>query len=137
MNHSSKKSTFDQITEAANNPGALADTFVLPATVIKDIESEGLEPQEVDKIIGPREQLPKLVDKHDTLSPDQTDRAIRLADIVRLAEHVFGKREQAFLWLRCPNPELGNRQPLECLAREPGARAVEEALFRIDYGIAG
>jgi uncharacterized protein (DUF2384 family) len=138
MNHySPKKSAFDQITEAANDANALADTFVLPAAVIRGIEREGIEPQEVERIIGPRDELPKLVDGHETLSPDQTDRAIRLADIVRLAEHVFGKREKAFLWLRCPNPELGNRQPLECLSREPGARAVEEALHRIDYGIAG
>jgi putative toxin-antitoxin system antitoxin component (TIGR02293 family) len=131
-----KKSAFDQITEAAS-ANALAESFVLPADVITEFERDGIKPQEIDKIIGPRDELLRLVDGHEKLSPEQTDRAARLANIVRLAEHIFGKREKAFLWLRCPNPELGNRQPLECLVRESAARAVEEALLRIDHGIIG
>jgi putative toxin-antitoxin system antitoxin component (TIGR02293 family) len=137
MNHVSlKKSEFDRITETAS-ANALTESFVLPADVITEFERGGIKPQEIDKIIGPRDELLRLVSGHEKLSPDQTDRAARLANIVRLAEHVFGKREKAFLWLRCPNPQLGNRQPLECLVREPAARAVEEALLRIDYGIIG
>jgi uncharacterized protein (DUF2384 family) len=39
-------------------------------------------------------------------------------------------------WLRKPKRSLDGRAPLEQLATEAGARLVEEALFRIDHGLA-
>jgi len=132
-----QKSTIDHIVEVVSAGSLAPEPVLLPAEIINGLEGDGIEPQEIYKIIGPKDELLRLVDDHDTLSLDQTERAARLAHIVKLAEAVFGKKEKAFLWLRCPNPELGNRQPLECLGRESAARAVEEALTRIDYGIIG
>src|SRR5258708_5356770 len=100
-----KKSAFDQIAEIAGASSLALESFVLPANVITKFERDGVKPQEIDKIIGPRDDLLRLVHDNEKLSPDQTERAARLANIVKLAEHVFGKREKAFLWLRSPNPE--------------------------------
>ncbi|MDD5036947.1 MAG: hypothetical protein PHE55_19650 [Methylococcaceae bacterium] len=36
------------------------------------------------------------------LSPDESDRALRVARLVALAEGVFGDREKALCWLRKP-----------------------------------
>jgi putative toxin-antitoxin system antitoxin component (TIGR02293 family) len=132
------KSAFVLISETAGlNSVSELESFALPADVITEFEQNGIKPDEIDTIIGPRDELIRLVDEHAKLSPDQSDRAARLAKVVSLAEHVFGSEEKAFMWLRFPNAELEGRRPLECLVREPAARAVEEALNRIDYGIAG
>lgn len=137
MNYSSpQKSAFDQISEIAGEKALDFESFVLPANIITKFERDGIKPQEIEKIIGPRDELIRSIDENANLTPDQTDRAARLANIVRMAEHIFGKREKAFLWLRCPNAELDNKRPLDCIVRESAARAVEEALIRIDHGIA-
>jgi putative toxin-antitoxin system antitoxin component (TIGR02293 family) len=133
-----RRSAFAQISETAGSHAVSdLDSFSFPADIITKLEENGIEPDEIDRIIGPREELTRLVDQHAQLTADQTDRAARLARVVLLAECVFGNDKQAFMWLRLPNPELDGRRPLECLVREPAARAVEEALNRIDYGIAG
>jgi putative toxin-antitoxin system antitoxin component (TIGR02293 family) len=131
------RSAFFQIREIVGAKALSAlDSFALPADVITKFEENGIKPHEIDRIIGPRDELIRLADMHAKLSPEQSDRAARLATVVSLAERVFGSEEKAFLWLRLANPELEGRQPLECLVREPAARAVEEALIRIDHGIA-
>ena len=131
-------SAFFQISEIADAKALSAlDSFALPADVIRKFEQNGIKPQEIERIIGPRDELIRLIDRDEKLSPEQSDRADRLARVVSLAERVFGDDEKAFLWLRLPNPELEGRQPLECLVREFAARAVEEALIRIDHGIVG
>lgn len=135
MSHTSA-SVFGQIDQMVetNTRSGIAE-FALPASVISHFERAGIREEEVDRIIGPRRQLTKLVKKNADLTHEQTDRASRLAHIVSLSEKVFGRREKAFLWLRLPNELLGGKQPLEMISREPGARLVEEILMQIEYGV--
>ena len=53
-----------------------------------------------------------------------------------MAEMIFGDDERAGRWLRKPKASIDGRTPLQLLATEAGARLVEEALVRIDHGIA-
>jgi len=71
-----------------------------------------------------------------TLTPDQSDRLLRVARVLALAEEVFGSQDKAHLWLRRPTTVLAGEAPLEWLDTEEGAREVETVLGRIAHGIA-
>jgi putative toxin-antitoxin system antitoxin component (TIGR02293 family) len=132
---SERPSVFDQISQMTEARARAGDTtFYLPASVVTHFERGGVKSDEINSIIGPADELFHLAKTHRPLTQEQTDRASRLARIVNLAERVFGAREKAFFWLRLKNTFLGNKTPLECLVRESGARIVEDALLRIEYG---
>lgn len=84
----------------------------------------------------PRRTLAHRLAKHQHLSKEESDRAVRVARITSMAEQVFGEPARAWQWLRKPKNFLAGKSPIEMLATEVGARIVEEVIFRIDYGIA-
>ena len=51
------------------------------------------------------------------------------------AEYTWDDTEQARLWMNQPHPELGGRTPVAAAATELGARAVEDLLDRLFYGL--
>jgi putative toxin-antitoxin system antitoxin component (TIGR02293 family) len=73
--------------------------------------------------------------KAGVLSPEESDRALRLARIVGHAITVFESEANARLWLKAPQAGLGGEVPLDYAETEVGAREVENLLGRIDYGV--
>lgn len=69
------------------------------------------------------------------LSPAASGRYYRIARIVRRAVAVLGSEKTALGWLREEQRALGQRVPLDLMATEPGAEAVEDLLGRIEYGV--
>ena len=108
----------------------------LPVRSVKLLVQSGLSDNEVYQIVVPRRTLAHRVAKHQTLSRDESDRAVRLARITSLAEKVFGDREAALRWLRKSKRRFNGRRPLDMLATETGAHLVEEMLYQIDDGMA-
>jgi putative toxin-antitoxin system antitoxin component (TIGR02293 family) len=68
-------------------------------------------------------------------SNQETDRLVRVARIVALAEHVFQNREKALTWLRSSNDGMNDRTPLSMLQTESGGHLVEGMLWQIDEGV--
>lgn len=66
---------------------------------------------------------------------EETDRMLRVARIVALAEQVFGGREKALIWLRSKDDRINDRTPLSMLHTESGGRLVENMLWQIDEGV--
>jgi putative toxin-antitoxin system antitoxin component (TIGR02293 family) len=71
------------------------------------------------------------------LAPDESDRVLRFARLVRQATEVFGTADRARQWLAFPQYGLGGVVPLDYARTEVGAREVETLLGRIDYGVYG
>ena len=69
------------------------------------------------------------------LSPDEADRAVRLARVTALAERAFGDRDRALRWLRKPKRFLHDSTPLDVLTSSEGARVVEERLLQLEFGL--
>jgi putative toxin-antitoxin system antitoxin component (TIGR02293 family) len=70
------------------------------------------------------------------LTADESERLLRLSRVTQKAVNLFdGDVAAAVSWLRSPASALGNRIPLENIRREPGARAVETLIGRIEDGI--
>jgi putative toxin-antitoxin system antitoxin component (TIGR02293 family) len=69
------------------------------------------------------------------LSPDESDKVMRLSRLFEHATKVFGDVEKARAWLKFPQRGLGGAVPLDYAQTEVGAREVDRLLGRIDYGV--
>ncbi|WP_347259117.1 antitoxin Xre/MbcA/ParS toxin-binding domain-containing protein [Methylocaldum sp.] len=107
----------------------------MPPTVLDKLAEEGLTAKELAMVLPPR-TLSHRRAQQQPLSPDESDRALRMARLVALAETVFGNRDKALRWLRKPLKRLDHRTPMEILSTELGGRIIEEYLIQIDEGFA-
>jgi putative toxin-antitoxin system antitoxin component (TIGR02293 family) len=107
----------------------------LPPENLDILKARGLTVTEMaNTVISPR-TLKHRKARGENLSPAETERAVRVASILRLAEEVFGNRETALRWLRGEDDRLGDRTPLSLLQTEAGGREIESMLHGIAHGI--
>lgn len=90
---------------------------------------------EIHALVVPKRTLARRLSDGEPLTVEETDKAVRLARVDRLAANVFGEPAKAHRWLRKPKKALRGETPLAYLATEAGARVVEDMLHRIDHGI--
>ena len=76
-----------------------------------------------------------MPNKRERLICDESDRAVRVARLMALAERVFGDSENDMRWLRAKKKRFAGRTPMEMMASETGSRMVEEWLYQIDEGM--
>jgi len=108
----------------------------LPAAVVDNLVADGaLSYAEIDRVVLPRKTLAHRK-QLGLLTPDQSDRMVRVARIIADAQDCFGSAEKAHQWLRRPTAALAGEVPLHLLDTEEGARAVETLLLKIGHGIA-
>ena len=107
----------------------------LPLESLNLLKTRGLTFTEMGAtVISPR-TLKHRKSRGENLSPEETDRAVRVASMIALADEVFGSHEKALLWLRSEDDRLGGRTPLSMLGTESGGRLVESQLWAIDEGV--
>jgi len=114
---------------------SLVEKRLSPAA-IEALLRGGLSDAEAYNLIVPRRTLAHRIAKHQPLSKDESDKAVRVARITAMAEQVFGEPLRAWRWLRKPKRQFDSRSPMEMLATEAGARLVEELIIQIDDDIA-
>src|SRR5438132_11848130 len=107
----------------------------LPASAVRALVASGLSDAEVYELIVPRRTLAHRRARHEPLSREESDKAVRVARITSMAEQVFGEPERAWRWLRKPKSQFDRKSPLGMLATEAGARIVEEMIVQIDDGM--
>jgi putative toxin-antitoxin system antitoxin component (TIGR02293 family) len=109
----------------------------LPTKVINHLLSKGLTRNEVFDIIIPLRTWKHRKSRHQPLSKEESERAVRTARILARAQAVMGDQESALEWLRKPKRRFENRPPLEMLRTEAGGRLVDQMLIQIDEGMIG
>ncbi len=108
----------------------------LPIGAIQHVLDSGrLSLAEMDRVVLPRKTLANRR-KVGTLTAEQSDRLVRVARILAMAEETFGSQDKAGAWLRRPTTVLADERPLDLLDTDEGAREVETLLGRIAHGIA-
>jgi putative toxin-antitoxin system antitoxin component (TIGR02293 family) len=108
----------------------------LPVGTVQHMLDTGrLTLTEVDRVVLPRKTLANRR-KIGSLTPEQSDRLLRVARVVATAEETFGNQQKAGTWLRRPTSALAGERPLDLLDTDEGAREVETLLGRIAHGIA-
>jgi putative toxin-antitoxin system antitoxin component (TIGR02293 family) len=108
----------------------------LPLSSVEALLRNGITDEEIYSLIVPRRTLAHRKNRLESLTHEESDRAVRIARIASLAEEVFAEDAKASRWLRKPKVRFAGRTPLEMLATEAGARLVEEMLLQLDYGFA-
>ena len=107
----------------------------LPLKVITRLIERGLSKDEVFSIIVNPRTLKHRMSQRQTLSRDESERAIRAIRILARAQGVFGDKTPALSWLRTPKKRFEGRSPIQMLSTETGGRLVEEMLIQIDEGM--
>ncbi len=107
----------------------------LPLSAVESLRDQGLTFTEISEIVISPRTLKHRKSRKEKLSSVETDRALRVARVVNLADKVFGSRMKALLWLRSADDRLDHRTPMQMLVNESGGRLVESMLWQIDEGI--
>ena len=126
------------VGRAVRNAGDLiaAVRAGLPAATVEYVVDAGkMSLTEIDAAILPRKTLARRI-KAGMLTADQSDRLIRVAKVIALAEETFGSPDKAGAWLRRETGPLGGVSPMSLLDTTEGTVQVEQLLTRIAYGVA-
>jgi putative toxin-antitoxin system antitoxin component (TIGR02293 family) len=100
----------------------------LPVSTIQALRSRvGLSDEETYSLIAPRRTLNRRESLRQALSREESDRAVRIARVTARARQVFAGTQAA----------IGGRTPMQALATESGALAVDEILIGIEHGMFG
>ena len=88
-----------------------------------------------EKIGIPLRTLTRRMASDARLTPAESDRTVRLAQVYATAVETLGDSGRAAEWLKTPNRALRGGRPLDQLDTDPGVREVEVVLGRIAYGV--
>jgi putative toxin-antitoxin system antitoxin component (TIGR02293 family) len=111
----------------------------LPAGAVQALRTRAaLSDEETYALIAPRRTLSRRETLRQALTREEADKAVRIARVTARAQQVFSARpEYAAEWLRSAKSALGERTPMQALASESGALAVEELLIALEHGLFG
>jgi len=130
------KKTFTQPIQKADDlveqvrAGLPASTVTMLANVLS------LQRAQVAKRLNiPPRTLSRRLATKARLTHDESDRTLRMARVVALANEVLGAEDKASRWMIAPNRALGGKRPFDQLDTELGVRSVEEILYAIAYGM--
>lgn len=108
----------------------------LPTGVIERVRGTGrLASAELEAVI-PQRTLRHRRSRGERLTPEESDRTVRLLRVQAQAELAFGDAPKADAWLRRPSRALDGAKPLDLAATEAGARLIEQILAGIAWGAA-
>jgi putative toxin-antitoxin system antitoxin component (TIGR02293 family) len=92
-------------------------------------------PAVADLVLMSPRTLERRIADNATLEIEESERVVRLGRIFAKAKEVFEDADEAARWLNEPLEPLDGRTPLQVSRTEPGARAVEQVLGRIEHGV--
>lgn len=69
------------------------------------------------------------------LSPEQSGRTWKFAEILGRGIELFGSQAQAEQWLERPAMALKRRKPIDLLSTPAGVETLEDHLTRLEYGV--
>ena len=69
------------------------------------------------------------------LSPEQSGRTWKLAEVLARATSILGSKEEAEHWLERPAIGLNQHKPIDLLATPAGVDLVEDFLVRLEHGV--
>jgi len=107
-----------------------------PATEVEKVsDALGVSKNDVVVIIGtPLRTANRLIKEQRRLDPGASERLLRIVEIEKRAEEVFGHKGMASEWLTSFNEVLGG-EPMHLLDTELGANQVRRVLNAIEHGL--
>ena len=128
--------TFKQPIRIADDLVAQVRVGFPASTVTMQADSLSLQRAQVAKCLNiPARTLSRRLALKSRLTHDESDRTMRMARVVALANEILGTEDKASRWMVAPNRALGGRRPFDQLDTELGVRSVEEILYSVAYGM--
>lgn len=120
-----------------NETGDLVEVPPINAVVYKRfVTRAGLTPKEQQNLFHiPSATLSRRLGKKADLTKTESDHFLRVAEVYRSAEDVFGSNEKANRWMGQVSSVLGDKRPKDLLDSSAGVDAVKDELVRIAYGV--
>jgi putative toxin-antitoxin system antitoxin component (TIGR02293 family) len=96
-----------------------------------------LAPALIEGAVGMSLRTRQRREKHpmELLSPEQTGRTWKFAELLTRATPLFGSQAAAEQWLEEPAIGLDQRRPIDLITTPAGLELVEDYLGRIEYGV--
>lgn len=107
-----------------------------PVASIDELRKGGVTEKEVSYLIIKPRTLSHRRQLDRRLTPEESDRAARVARIIALAEDTFGNKDKAYRWLHASLGYLDGQSPMRLIRTDSGARLIENTLARIAWGAA-
>ncbi|HEX5426315.1 MAG TPA: antitoxin Xre-like helix-turn-helix domain-containing protein [Candidatus Acidoferrales bacterium] len=96
----------------------------------------GFAPAKVASLVGIPERTLARRKSTGRLSPDESERLLRISSIFEKALALFeGSVEETLEWLTQPKKALGDKVPMDYSRSELGAREVENLIGRLEHGV--
>jgi putative toxin-antitoxin system antitoxin component (TIGR02293 family) len=142
----SKQTHNTALTRAIHAVGLMIDTKLSKPVDVVRATRQGLPPDLIDVLVDkgfsrkdlnwivPSRTLRHRREKHEKLTPEESDRFLRAAKLYALAVEVFGDTDKAMQWLAKPRAAFDNHNALEFMQSETGGDIVEEQLCQLDAG---
>lgn len=108
----------------------------LPVSAVKKMLAEGdVRQADLVNVIAKRRTLDRRLAEDDLLTPEESDRFARFAEVLALATHVIGDRADAMAWLRSPKRRLDDAIPLDLMRTHSGTDLVVNFLNLARHGM--
>ena len=107
----------------------------IPTQIVSTFLARGLTKDEFHDVVIPLRTFKHRKTRAEDLSVDESDKALRMARVLALAEEVFSDCEKALAWMRKAKKRFGGQTPMHLLKTEAGARLVEQMLIQVDEGM--
>ena len=108
----------------------------LPASAMRQlVDGKAVTLADLAGIVAPRRTLDRRLADNAPLTPEESDRLARFAEVLALATHVFGDRAAAMEWLRAPQFDFDGTPPISLMRTYSGGDLVTDLLNRFRYGM--
>jgi putative toxin-antitoxin system antitoxin component (TIGR02293 family) len=109
----------------------------LPVTTILFVANDlAVQRTAVARVLGISDRtLSRRVASSSRLTAEESDRVVRRARVLAIANDTFDDKTKAARWLQTPNRALEGDKPFDRLDTDAGVQSVEEVLGRIAYGV--
>ena len=102
---------------------------------LRTLRERGLTAAEIGEIVIAPRTVKHRRSRREPLSDQESDRLVRVTNILDDAEALFGEPAKALRWLRRRDDRLRGRTRLSLLRTEAGGRLVSTMLAQIREGI--
>ena len=104
-------------------------------TLTNFVVASGMQFKDIYEVVIPARTLKHRKARKEHLTPDESDKLVRLIRVYDQAVRVFGDKEKALYWLSEAKRRFDGRTPIQMLRTDLGGRMVEEMLGQIYYGM--
>jgi len=104
-------------------------------TMATFVASSGMQLKDMYEVVIPERALKHREERKQPLTPDESDKFVRLVRVYDQAVQVLGGKEEALHWLSEAKRRFDGRTPIQMLRTDLGGRMVEEMLGQIHHGM--